>query len=396
MRRLLLPLLLLVAVAPAWAANNPEQRCTDMGADCLCAETLNTNSIVDIGTGSHFNPTNSTVKQCSFELPGQGDFVVTSSPGALSGHYIPVTTGEAINALPAGHQVTTVWRNPNGDGTSFSNSCCNLGHFHPGSAPTARIAARWYTYFSQNYAEYFDSICDQSNHNAGKMAEFSDSNQQSHTIMQWNGSGVPMLMYGWAPGGVPPYYTAPGMDFANLNLIAAPGWFEGGAAPTLTKAYKRGKWFRFEVTANNVSGATGINWQMYIKDVTTPNTPEWKIIDTTIQCATGVCGNAAWTVGATTSLTPPSGRRVQRILVENFHYGCPGWEANSHYLTAAWSTNSGQRIGAAIEIEGGGGGGGPTQTPASPTNLTVTPSSLVAGGALLLALVLRARRRHRA
>jgi hypothetical protein len=34
--------------------------------------------------------------------------------------------------------------------------------------------------------------------------------------------------------------------------------------------------------------------------------------------------------------------------------GCTGWLGFSHYLAAGWDTDEGQRIGAAVEIEGGG------------------------------------------
>jgi len=34
---------------------------------------------------------------------------------------------------------------------------------------------------------------------------------------------------------------------------------------------------------------------------------------------------------------------------------CQGWIGLSHYMMAGWTTNAGQRIGAATEIEGGAG-----------------------------------------
>lgn len=52
----------------------------------------------------------------------------------------------------------------------------------------------------------------------------------------------------------------------------------------------------------------------------------------------------------------------------------PGYTAHSHFLVAHWNTDTGQRIGAASEVEGGGGPPPPpppTQ-PKAPTNLGLT------------------------
>ena len=49
---------------PALAA---EQRCNELGANCVCSEPLNTNNLGYAG-GGVYNPADSTTKQCTVEL----------------------------------------------------------------------------------------------------------------------------------------------------------------------------------------------------------------------------------------------------------------------------------------------------------------------------------------
>ena len=56
--------------------------------------------------------------------------------------------------------------------------------------------------------------------------------------------------------------------------------------------------------------------------------------------------------------------------------GCAGWQGWVYLAMGKWSTDAGQRIGAATEVEGGGG---------LPPN---APSNLVVHGVILLALAL--------
>ena len=91
----------------ALAANDPEQRCSDLGAQCICGETLNAND----GTATNpDNPTNSTTKQCN----GGDALSITDPPGA---DYVAV--GTLPVALPStASGVTHVLRIDSGTGTS--------------------------------------------------------------------------------------------------------------------------------------------------------------------------------------------------------------------------------------------------------------------------------------
>jgi hypothetical protein len=93
--------------------------------------------------------------------------------------------------------------------------------------------------------------------------------------------------------------------------------------------------------------------KMYGKNIT-DNGPELTIIDLQAN-------------SQTRSLTPPG--LMSAILSNNHRYSgsgsCRGWLGISHYMMAGWTTNAGQRIGAAAEIESPG-------SILPPTNLRVS------------------------
>src|SRR5438445_289301 len=146
----------------------------------------------------------------------------------------------------------------------------------------------------------------------------------------------------------------PSLDCCNCG----PGWANQASIDPLAQFTVVGHWYRYEVVLRNQTGAPGAILQAFRKDVTA-NTPEVKIIDTTVACAG--CGTTQdWTggSGATTALTPPGGSPLTAIEVNLFRNAgtngsCAGYRAYSYILVAAWGTDAGQRIGAAAEIEGG-------------------------------------------
>jgi hypothetical protein len=114
--------------------------------------------------------------------------------------------------------------------------------------------------------------------------------------------------------------------------------------------------------------------QVFMQDVTTvPQPAELKILDTAATCTN--CGTPDWSSTVANQLTRSSYGAVIWDLYRNWGPGngstgpCPGFYGITHLMAAAWSTDAGQRIGAATEIEGGGGGG-PTP-PNPPSGLLV-------------------------
>jgi hypothetical protein len=108
-----------------------------------------------------------------------------------------------------------------------------------------------------------------------------------------------------------------------------------------------------------------------MKNVTN-NTPEELIIDSTVPTANPP--ESDWTSTIATTWKPAA-TRVQEMYFDLFRRDtCLGYIGMTHIMAAAWSTDAGQRIGAAFEIEGGGGGG--VTPPSAPINLTVSPSGI--------------------
>lgn len=347
---LLLGFMLLPAVAMA-----AEARCAALDAQygagtCVCSEPLNTSTITMVeGSPDYRNPADSTTKECALDgRPG----AYFSGAGSIS--LFPTSSGEAIDNMPPGHVTPiTVWR-----GTDRGPGGYAEGTQFPSSSPTARIAARWYVYHSANFDFQNGGAggCNPTNSNSGKMS-FTNHGM----IHTYNGSYVHYAWNGWSPSG--------------LDLVQDPGWAQSGAAGVLNLAGHRGKWFRYERVIRNAGGGPGLRFEVYMKNVTN-NGPEYKIGDSSVTCSAAQCGGIGWPASATTNLDPPG--RISSIMVDSFRNNCPGWQAFSHYLAAAWNTDAGQRIGAASEIEAGGGVSSPPPSP--PSSPPSAPTNLRLGG----------------
>jgi hypothetical protein len=315
-----------------------EQRCNDLSDNCVCSEPLNTNSYTQVTSG-YWAANDTSSKKCSIE--GVAGAVVTDGSGFK---YQAVSSGEAITRLPATHRNTWVLRTNDGGGGQF------VGTKFPSSSPSARIAMRVYRYWSSNYSWTGQGGC----LNSSKILQF--------------GAPAPILdgpsanhqLYGWTPS---TWNIPSGTDCC---------WFGPGPTNvqgTYNPSNFNGKWWRFEMIVRNAlptGGPTII--EIYRKNVT-DNLPEEKVIDTSMVTAQPVGTN--WSSALATSLKPK--QRVDNLWVDWFRNGsCTGFAALTHVLAAAWSTDAGQRIGGAVEIEGGGGaaGGGTAQDtvpPAAPS-----------------------------
>ena len=163
-------------------------------------------------------------------------------------------------------------------------------------------------------------------------------------------------MYSWTNS--PPWNVGTGFDCC---------WFGPGPTNvqgTYKSSFFRGKWFRFEAIVRNslpTGGPTII--EIYRRNIT-DNTPEQKIIDTSMPTSQPV--GSQWGTTQATTLKP--GKRVVDIWFDPFRRDvCSGYIGLTHIMGAAWDTDAGQRIGPAIEVEGGPGGGGSVPLAAPPT-----------------------------
>ncbi len=127
-----------------------------------------------------------------------------------------------------------------------------------------------------------------------------------------------------------------------------------GPSPSAIK----GKWLRYEIVVHNAAPTgPGTTFEVFLKNVT-DNQPEIRIIDSSV-------AEGQWTTALATMLHPTA--TISTMTINGYRAGsCTGFAAYSHYLAAAWSTDSGQRIGAAHELEGMD-----SVPPAPPTNVRV-------------------------
>lgn len=317
-------MLLMMLTMSSYAA---EQRCIELSTNCICSEPLNTNSYsLAAGTNWAWNPADTTTKECAVE-GAQGGIIDDSSF-----RYAAVSSGEAITNLPVAHTNTWVLRTFDGSGGQFAGT-----HF-PSNTPTARISLRGYRYYSNGYQfEPDGSVC----LNTGKLMQMGIPGpiivEYSHFhSYAWNTSSP------WSPSGDCCWYGPGDSAFQNQNLSAM-----------------RGKWFRYELVVRNTitTGTTIV--ELYRKNVT-DNGPNQKILDTTAVTNQPVGVN--WSSTFATTLSP--GSTVDELWFNLFRNGtCAGFTALSHIMAAAWSTDAGQFIGPAYEIEGGTGGINSTPPP---------------------------------
>ena len=302
--RRLAPASALALLAIIWAANvqAAEQRCTDLdataGASCICSEPLNTTTFG--GTQPQFNPADSTTKECSAEGVA-GAAVTRNSPVTGSND----TT--ALNALPPGNKVSNFVRPAQND----HQNLFFVGHGVPVSASFVRLAARWYIWHTPTFDFANEATC-----NNSKIAEF-DNDSRVDYLGQFH-------TYNYLQ-------FTPKVDCC----VTGPGPNSG-----IPSGQMKGKWWRFEIVMTNRSGPA-YDLKMYGRNVT-DNGPELLIIDLSRNSSVN-------------NLTPPS--LMSKILSNNHRFSasgtCRGWLGISHYMMAGWTTNAGQRIGAAVEVEPG-------------------------------------------
>jgi hypothetical protein len=294
-----------------------EQRCGQLGASCICSEPFNTASYV--GGPDFWNPADSTTKQCSAEPASIGGAVIRTTNTLLGSN-----DATALSRLPSGHRVTRfLTANNNHEGTFMA------GNGVPISSNIVRLAARWYVYHSPNFAFKTDVT----------------SSCQNTKIAALDGGSLIDYTNG--------FHTYNYVQFSPAVDCCMSG---PGPNTDIAPAQMQGKWWRWEVVLTNRSGP-GYRMMMYGKNIT-DNLPEVTILDLSMNSSVA-------------NLRPPM---LMSTLASNNHRwspsgtGCVGWRGISHYVMAGWTTDAGQRIGPATEIEAGGGAPADSMPPAPPTS----------------------------
>ncbi len=348
----------IVWCAPHEALAATEARCAALEASCVCSEPLQTTVFNQINT--YFwdaADTTSADKQCHtiVSAPGYEGTLITHGSRIWSS----LNSGPAWNALPAGHRLQRIQLNNEGPTGGFS-----LQHlWATDPIPTARRAQRLYLYYTPNFVfseDYDNNVqpgvdCQ----NSGKTIQLSE---QGGGILTFS-SGM-WLVHAWAYkyDGVNSHWGGAPTDQAQLGAT--------GQGLTMNYGDFKGKWWRYEIVYRNLPGPKTIV-EVYLKNVT-DNTPEFKILDTSQPWVyTDRWGNqTTWTQSQSDNLSlAQGGWDMFWDLFRNPQPGrdnCAGAYGFTHFMAAAWSTDAGQRIGAAAEIEGGAAD---TKAPARPQGL---------------------------
>ncbi len=350
-----------------------EKRCTELGVNCVCSEPLNTTNFVPSVYGpTWLNPADSTTKQCTaeeFNDPAATGAAITQNFG------VPVVYGDnnatALAALPAGHQISYFLREGSGNVSAWHithmQKPFNAGRteaaqalFPNGGTVTTgartehieikRAAVRFYVYRSADYDFNTENGGQCQNSKIGQIDTLIFSHIQPPKIAAYN-----FMWGGWTP-------ARSGVDCCGAGPYNA-GEMNGPAS----SADWKGKWWRYEFVTSNRLGAKdangnvvgpGYRMQGFIKNITDPTWnagQEARILDTN-----GTITSPVGWAPSPTDLTPGQFIADGPVFPLAFSLGlyravtCRGWAGVSHFMAAQWSTDTGQRIGAAYEIEGGG------------------------------------------
>lgn len=306
-----------------------EARCVALGANCIGSAALNTNSYSF--NGLHCRPSDSNTKELSMFADTAGYLVENSDAVDMGSNWTYPNSGPLFTALPNMSPSVTRFL----QGTPEPSDVNFLGHSFNSGNPTARRSLRWYHYFSTDWQwANVDGAC----LNRGKIFELGDAT----ATMLFTTSSL-HLASGWN----------------QFNIIGKDCCSSGpGSGPFgLNKDVYGGKWIRFEIVVRNASGSGHCIIELWRKNVTDGG-PLEKVIDT----ADSTYGPGTISPGddwnATDASTLAANARIDHFFIAPWGNGtCAGFVAFSHILAAAWSSDSGQMIGAADELEGGGGSG---------------------------------------
>jgi hypothetical protein len=270
---------------PGIAQAQTERRCQELGANCGCSSTFNTQTWTNEGS-SWWWPNEPNATRCSdVTINGQRVNWLTTAPQA-----VPQTL------MPAGNTVSHVVRFNNPAGAMIVASVPPSGG--------GRVCLRVYAKVSPDYQSTNDGACEND-----KWMEIGD------------------------------YFSAFNTGFSN----SANG---GGFTPNVVPLDCANRWCRFEFCIDNYSNPRLL--EVYYTNLALGLE---RIMTFPPRLAVGgVAASDFW-------------------IINGYRQGvCRGYREFSHAMMARWATNAGQRIGAAVEVEGGG----PATRPATPGGFRIS------------------------
>lgn len=299
------------------AVAEPEQRCNELGANCICAESLDDNDLPNPtpNTGKDYwhNPSSSQSEQC-----GSGSVMVTA--GSASGGMQTVRA----SGLPSGSTVDYVYRHT-ADGVKTLSGEGGIAQRSPG-----RVCLRYYYRMSSNYPRI---VAPSGNAGSGECRRYKMS--------QFSGSGLWQMA--WHSGG-PSFNTAGG----GVHI----------SGDTFKPSDCQGSWCRVE---SCLEGGIGSN----------PGATRawWRL--TSMNGKDGIYAQPSAT-GAADS--------IDEVWFGDLYTSgdCNGYNGSyseyTHALQAEWPNGNGQWIGPAYEVEGSGGTFGGSGGGAAPPQPQPQPS----------------------
>lgn len=319
-----------------------EARCVALGANCIGSAALNTATYAF--NGLHCRPGDSNTKELSMFGDTAGYLIENSDAVDMGSNWTYPTSGPLFTALPNMSPSVTHFL----QGTPEPSDVNFLGHSFSASDPTARRSLRWYHYFSSDWE--WANVAPDGCLNRGKIFELGDA---SNTML-FTTSGN-HLASGWN----------------QFNIAGRDCCTDGpGSGPFgLNAATYGGKWILFEMVVRNASGSGHIIIELWRRNVTDGG-PLQKVIDTAD--STFGLGSPNWS--STDASTLSANARIDHFFIAPWGNGtCDGFVAFSHICAAAWSSDAGQMIGAATELEGGGGGGVTATSGVTPRMMLTLP-----------------------
>lgn len=356
-------LFLLVWTTPAVAQ---EAWCLANPGNCVCSEPLTASSWAETVPGSQYyrpSDADSRTKLCNFGSNNEG----WSLWDATSGGGNPPSPASDPDILALMPNRTNVPRYLSGAPGMIGNNFL-VGVSETSLTNVKRMAARWYLYrspdFQDAYVEQANGLCT----NAKTV--------QAYTTAITGPAGFNASSYQ--------------SDFFHPSIAGS--WVRwsgitedvdcciGAQAPmfpvSIGSSAAKGHWLRVEAIVHHPqANDPGWDFEVWITNVTDQGAPQ-KAFQFSLGCASCGQGNRAIQPDAAsmyiTSQMASLGIFVYHAVDPVFGgWGtCAGYDAVSYYVLATWTTDSGQMIGAASEVEGGGGG------PIYDGTMTLTVSSI--------------------
>lgn len=327
-----------------------EQWCSDNPSNCYASDTYQSTSYTQV-SGQPYFFLGDQVGTKPFHYYDNG---AQSFPNSVSGNnnvfsagYVISTDATVLNLLP-NRDAGSVQRFLRRSDAAAPDGVFRWGENNINVSSVKRMALRWYMYHTPTFDwAYEGPTCTN-----GKIAHIG--------VATWGIS--PFITLTVLHGNVPVYDLGDGSLEWHSDTYSGWGGFDPAPGPgnTMAPSTWRGIWTRHEIVvrrpavADSNAGNLGFDYSYFVKDVTN-DTAEVEVHRLSSSCTGCLYGPANWVWD--TGVYPSE--NITKIHIEGYRADdCRGWQGWMYSAFATWSTDAGQRIGAASEVEGGSGSTG--------------------------------------